>query len=167
MFDLSESVATMRGALNNMGTKVRFLETAEHNLATKVVKVDDRVSVLEKSASAPLQQAPLIDTTAEMNSLRAQLASAKAQLASANEHAQQNAIVFGSLATTLQLTRVLLNEKSEPEERVTHDLISATLFSQIINMVNNLWGWTKAQKISIYGAFLHIPAFKTEHDKLI
>ena len=34
-------------------------------------------------------------------------------------------------------------------------------------MVNNLWGWAKEQKISIYGAFLHIPAFKTEHDKLI
>jgi hypothetical protein len=45
-------------------------------------------------------------------------------------------------------------------------MISAPLFSQIINMVNNLWQWTTEQKLSIYGAFEDLPAFKKEQDKL-
>ena len=177
LFDLSAGVSTMAKEFNGLAAKVRFLDTVSkktgETMAIRKDEVDGRLSVLEKSwdrVTVLEQRAPLFDTahtTAEMNSLKEQLASAKAQLASAHAHAQQNEIVFGSLATTLQLTRVLLNEKSAPDERAMHDLLSAPLFSQIINMVNNLWGWTTAQKISIYGAFLHIPAFKTEYDKLI
>ena len=177
LFDLSAGVSTMAKEFNGLAAKVRFLDTVSKKTGTTMAErkeeVDGRLFLLEKSwdrVSVLEQRAPLFDTahtTAEMNSLKEQLASAKAQLDSAHAHAQQNQIVFGSLATTLQLTRVLLNEKSAPDERAMHDLLSAPLFSQIINMVNNLWGWTTAQKISIYGAFLHIPAFKTEYDKLI
>ena len=94
-----------------------------------------------------------------MNSLRAKLASAKA-------HADQNAIVFGTLAAALQQTRIVLENNSTDVERKRFDNLSAPLFSQIINMVNNLWTWTTEQKLSIYGAFEEIPAFKKEHDKL-
>ncbi len=98
-----------------------------------------------------------------MNSLRAKLASAKA-------HADQNAIVFGTLAAalqqTMQQTRIVLENNSTDVERKRFDNLSAPLFSQIINMVNNLWTWTTEQKLSIYGAFEDIPAFKKEHDKL-
>ena len=177
MFDLAGGVSTMAKELNGLAAKVRFLDTVSKKTGTTMAErkeeVDGRLFFLEKSwdrVSVLEQRAPLFDTahtTAEMNSLKEQLASANAQLASAHAHMQQNVIVFGTLATCLQVTRVLLNDKSVPEERVTHDLISASLFTQIINMVNNLWGWTTAQKISIYGAFLHIPAFKTEYDKLI
>ena len=151
----------MNSTLNKMGTKVIELEVTEHNLTTKVSLIDDRVRALENSALVASNPPcpPLIDHEAEMNSLRAQLASAKA-------HADQNAIVFGTLASALQQTRIVLETNSTDVERKRFEQISAPLFSQIINMVNNLWQWTTEQKLSIYGAFEDIPAFKKEQDKL-
>jgi len=157
----SNKITQMNSTLNKMGTKVMELEVAEHRLTIKASSLDDRIRALESSALVALNPPwpPLIDNEAEMNSLRAQLASAKA-------HADQNAIVFGTLASALQQTRIVLETNSTDVERKRFEQISAPLFSQIINMVNNLWQWTTEQKLSIYGAFEDIPAFKKEQDKL-
>ena len=86
------------------------------------------------------------------------------KLSAAQKHMEQTQTLVGTLGTAMQLTRVILTSQSSIDRfssapgqadgaSVTlADQLTAPQYSQIINLVNDVWCWKPSQKRAFYGA---------------
>ena len=156
------------------------INTAAAVLDGRMDKMDTRIQKLEDNTGSTKgnQQQAGVD-------LAVQAAQAKAhatmgdKLSAAQKHMEQTQTLIGTLGTAMQLTRVILTSQASIDRfssapgqadgaSVTlADQLTAPQYSQIINLVNDVWCWKPSQKRAFYGAFKSIPVFNDEYDKVV